>query len=165
MVFSSSDIRIEKLRREHDLSGFSSYEPELESFLREDAFDNQRKKISVTYLWFLKKRGCLVGYISLLNDRINLEGELKSYFHGKGILYKSLPALKIGRLCVDDRFLREGIGSLMVGFAYKKAVEISENIAGCRFITLDAKEDSVFFYRKLNFLTLERGAMYLDISK
>ena len=91
-------IRIERLSNKHFIKDFKSYEKDLIDFLFEDALDNQEKKISVTYLWFLKETNELLGYITLLNDKINLEGNLKAYFRDKGILYKALPALKIGRL-------------------------------------------------------------------
>src|SRR3989338_6726798 len=167
------DITIEKLNNKHDLSNFKSYEKELIDFLIEDALNNQMQKLSVTSLWFYEKN--LVGYVTLLNYKINLEGDLKEFFREKDIHYKSLPALKIGRLCVDDDFLKRGIGRLMVLFAIQQANEISENKSGCRFITLDAKRnekrelDSIHFYKKLGFKVLKeriKGTtpMYLDLK-
>jgi GNAT superfamily N-acetyltransferase len=139
----------------------------------EDALDNQNKKISTTHLWFLKGR--LVGYITLLNDKINLEGNLKDAFREKGILYRSLPAIKIGRLAVDDNFLCRGLGSLMLEFAFSVAISSNKKV-GCRFITLDAKrnsdktKDSIHFYKKRKFNPLKeriKGTtpMYYDLMK
>lgn len=171
---SPDELKIETLRDFHDVSNFKSYEQDLVKFLVEDALDHQKKKISVTFLWFLKKSNELVGYITLLNDGINLEGDLKPYFNSKEIFYKSLPALKIGRLAVDDRFLRRGIGSLMVYFAISMARLTQETIAGCRLLSLDAKrnkdkeKDSIHFYGKLGFKILkqrkEATPMYLDLN-
>ena len=168
----SDEIIIEKIEDKHDLSNFKSYEKELVDFLIEDALNNQKQKLSVTFLWFYKSN--LVGYVTLLNDKINLEGNLKEFFREKDIHYKSLPALKIGRLCVHDDFLRRGLGKLMVQFSIQQANEISKNKAGCRFITLDAKRnekrelDSIHFYRKIGFEMLKernKGTMpmYLDL--
>ena len=165
-------IVIEKLDTKHDLGNFKSYEKELVNFLTEDALTNQKQKLSVTFLWFYENN--LVGYITLLNDKINLEGNLKEFFREKDIHYKSLPALKVGRLCVHDDFLRRGLGKLMLKFATQQANEISENKSGCRFITLDAKRnekrdrDSIHFYKKLGFEMLKernKGTMpmYLDL--
>jgi len=167
------EIIIEIINDKHDLSNFKSYEKELVDFLIEDALNNQKQKLSVTFLWIYGKK--LVGYVTLLNDKINLEGNLKEFFREKDIHYKSLPALKVGRLCVHDDFLKRGLGKLMVLFAIKQANEISENISGCRFITLDAKRnekrelDSIHFYKKLGFETLKernKGTMpmYLDLA-
>ena len=173
LKIESHEIVIEKINDKHDLSNFNSYEKELVKFLIEDALNNQNQKLSVTFLWFYEKN--LVGYVTLLNDKINLEGNLKEFFREKDIHYKSLPALKIGRLCVHDDFRKKGIGRLMVLFAIKQANEISENKSGCRFITLDAKRnekrelDSIHFYKKLSFKMLKeriKGTtpMYLDLK-
>jgi len=168
------EVRIERLRENHDLSKFDSYEKELVKFLNEDSLDNQNKKISVTYLWFYKNE--IAAYISLLTDRINLEGNLKTYFRDKGILYKSLPALKIGRLCVDNKYLRRGIGRLLMNFTVSKSNEIYNSVAGCRFIVIDAKrnldksKDAIHFYKKLGFIPLkerDKGTtpMYFDLNR
>ena len=154
---------------------FKSYEKELVNFLIEDALDNQNRKISITYLWFLKSNKELVAYVTVLADAISLQGELKESFRQQGILYKSLPALKIGRLCVADEYLGRGIGTLMVEFAAILAQRISKRI-GLRFITTDAKrnqdpkKDSVHFYKKIGFGVLkqrEKGTipMYKDLIK
>jgi len=171
------DIRIEILSSSHreKIKNLKSYEKDLVDFLLEDALDNQEKKISKTYLWFLKTTDELIGYITLLADTINLDASLKDEFRKKGIPYKSLPALKIGRLCVDDRFQRKGIGSLMVQFAVYNVKKINES-CGCRFITLDAKrnpepsKDSMHFYKAIGFKeirTRQKGTapMYKDVFK
>lgn len=170
-IIEIKDIKIERINKDHDVSGFCSYEPDLVEFLKEDALDNQEKMISVTYLWFVK--GELVGYVTLLNDNINLSADLKEFFRIKGINYKYLPALKVGRLCVDDRFLLNGVGKYMVLFSIQMAKKIYSSNSGCRFITLDAKrnpdrtKDSIHFYKKMNFKVLKdrKGAtpMYLDL--
>ena len=169
---TANDVKILKINNAHNIKSFKSYEQELVNFLVEDALNNQDHQISVTYLWFLTS-GELVGYVTLLNDRINLEGDLKDFFRMKGIQYHSLPALKIGRLCVDDHFLRRGLGTLMVDFSIKIAFNIFEKYSGCRFVVLDAKRntsnDSIHFYKKLGFKELKerkKGAtpMYFDLA-
>lgn len=169
----AEEIKIEIINEKHDISKFKSYEIELRKFLIEDALENQKQKLSVTFLWFYN--GNLISYLTLLTDKINLESNLKEFFKEKGIHYKSLPALKIGRLCVDDDYLRRGLGRLMIQFAIQKASEINMNKAGCRFITLDAKRnkdkelDSIHFYKIMGFDILKeriKGTtpMYLDLK-
>ena len=173
----ASHLRIEKLSPAHTniLSNLESYEPELVNFLVEDALDQQNKMLSITYLWFIKGTNDFVGYITLLADKISLDAPLKEEFRKMGITYKSLPAMKIGRLCVDNKFIRKGIGKLMVEFGIYHAKKICESV-GCRFITLDAKrnedknKDSLHFYRRMGFEILkirQKGTtpMYKDISK
>lgn len=170
---SPKDIKIKIISKETNLSNFTSYEQELVDFLIEDAIENQYQKLSKTFLWYFQDH--LVSYITLLNDKINLEGNLKEFFKEKGIHYKSLPALKIGRVCVDDKYLRRGLGKLMMIFAINLANKISADFSGCRFITLDAKRnndkklDSIHFYKKMGFNVLKerkKGTtpMFLDLK-
>ncbi len=161
-----NEIIIEMIKESHDINSFVSYEKELVNFLQEDALNNQKQNLSITFLWFNNQM--LASYITLLTDRITLEGDLKNVFQDKGIHYKSLPALKMGRLCVDDHFLRRGLGKLMVLFAIDISKEINREKAGCRFLTVDTKNNSVGFYQKLGFKILETRdngttAMYLDV--
>ena len=166
----SEDIRTEKLEEKHAklLDEFSTENKELKAFLVEDALKNQQLSISTTYLWFYKPTGELVAYISLLNDSLRIrETELEKLFVEKGILYKSLPALKIGRLCVDNRFTGRGIGTFLTKFAMIKASKIGEDV-GCRFLVLDSKKEAVEFYKKMGFWILrgdekEAIPMYYDL--
>lgn len=169
----ADEIKIEIINSKHKVNSFQSYEKELVDFLEEDALENQKQRLSITFLWFYQNQ--LVSYITLLNDKVNLEGDLKEFFKEKGIHYKSLPALKIGRICVDDRFLRRGLGRLMLLSVIQIANEINRTKAGCRFITLDAKRnpnpklDSIHFYKKQGFKTLKERVkgttpMYVDLK-
>lgn len=175
MNFSKEDLFCERLDPKNiDLiKSFQCHEKELVDFLVEDAYNNQINKISVTYLFFLVKTRQLVGYVTVLADAINLNAELKKYFRDKDIHYKSLPALKVGRIAVDDRFAGKGIGTCMMKFSIFLSVKIYQEAAGCRFITLDAKRsragelDPSHFYKKIGFNVLkgrEKGTipMYMD---
>ena len=167
-------LTFERLDGKHSelLKSFQCCQKDLKDFLLDDAIPNQKKGISVTYLFFSKEKN-LIGYVSVLTDNLNLNADLKEYFKQKeGIHYKSLPALKIGRLAVDDRYIRKGIGTEMLYFSIYLAEQIYGRYCGCRFITLDAKrdpkEDTTHFYKKLGFRVYkqrEKGSvpMYLDL--
>jgi GNAT superfamily N-acetyltransferase len=174
--FSEHDLDIEILSdgNASKTESFRCYEKELEDFLAEDALNNQNAKISVTYLIFQKAGKNLVGYMTVLNDSINLNADLKEFFKGKDIMYKSLPAMKIGRMAVHDDYQDKGVGSFMILFAINLASRIGES-SGCRFIIVDSKrnhsdpaKDPIHFYKKKGFKVLrerEKGttAMYLDL--
>lgn len=148
------------------INQFQSSNHDLKAYLVEDALRDQNLCVSTTRLVFdsrsfRKDNGVpakliLLGYVTITNDSISLNGDLKSAFRGKGINYKALPAMKIGRLCVDDRYRNRHIGKLIVLYCIRKAVYLNQN-AACRFITLDAKrnpepnKDSLHFYRRYGF--------------
>jgi predicted GNAT family N-acyltransferase len=163
--YELNDLIFENLSSEHKtiIQSFGSYQKELVDFLKQDALKSQQYHISNTYLLFDKQdkdRTALLGYITILNDSIRLDGDLKSYFRMKGIQYKSLPALKIGRLCVDDKYSRRRLGECLLLFSIKIAKSSNQSSA-CRFITLDAKrysepeKDSFHFYKRYGFKILK----------
>ncbi len=163
---------IEKLNDKHleFLKGFKNQVKELEDFLKEDAFSNQKLKISTTYLLFYENKGqkYLAGYVTLLADsiRISKDENLKKFFENKNVEYKSLPAIKIGRIAVDRRFQKKGYGKNLIIFSIYKALHLPDSI-GCRFLTVDAKLNAELFYKKHGFKVLikrnETIIMYLDL--
>jgi len=171
---TDADIRIEPISEvhRHIISDFCTYELDLKEYLIEDAISHQKNLVSKTFLMFFS--GSLVGYITLLCDSLRVEGDMQDYFRSKNIHYKTLPAIKIGRLAVDDRYLRMGFGTRLIHLAYSYAKDVSENYSGCRFLILDAKrnkdknKDSLHFYKKMNFKILKERSkgtipMYFDL--
>jgi len=157
------DLRIEVIGPEHKqyVNGFESNNKELRDFLVEDALKNQEIGISTTYLWFYNPKNRLAAYVTILMDAIRVSGDLRSSFLGQRVGYKTLPALKVGRLCVDKRYERRSIGTNIMYFVMEKAIHLSDE-AGCRFIIVDAKKDSEHFYKKLGFDVLrarEKGTI------
>lgn len=174
----------EKIKYKHRelIKDFESYQGELKNFLIEDALISQEISISNTYLVFdkcnyikykkKKENLILLGYITISNDSINLDASLKQQFKEKGVLYKSLPALKIGRLCIDNKYQKKNLGTCLLVWAAKRAAHLNQSTA-CRFITLNAKrhiqkeKDSYHFYKKYGFKILKKrgNKTKLDIIK
>ena len=167
-------LRIAKLsiKNADILRDFQTDVKELGDFLVEDAINNQQISISNTYLWFYNPENKMVAYMTLLTDAIRVHGtQLGKSFVDKGVDYKTLPAIKIGRMCVDKNYYSRGIGTHMIHFAMKLLLEVDEKI-GCRFIVLDAKTQTkaIRFYKKFGFEILkqrEKGTipMFLDMIK
>ncbi len=166
------DLKVEKLSEKHKavLETFKTDNIELQKFLVEDALRNQELAISNTYLWFYKSNNELVAYITILTDAVGIHGTgLGDHFQDIGVPYKTLPALKIGRICVNTEYSNRGIGTFMIKFAMLKLLVIEQE-AGCRFIFADVKREAIHFYKKLGFMILkirEKGTipMYLDMLK
>ena len=108
-------------------------------------------------------------------DTIRLKGEEKEQLKLIGIRYKSLPALKIARMAVDEKFVKQGIGTKLIAFSINLAVELSAQV-GCRFLTVEAKnapdlpesKKPIHFYKKFNFEVLKErkpNADYVPMYK
>lgn len=168
--FSYDELRVILYTQHHDISRdilrFESDSPELNAFLKEDALKNQTELVSKTYLCYHSNK--LIGYITFATDILKAEEMLKEA-RIESIPYKEYPAIKIARLAIDKRYERRGVGTFLLKVAVGKAYDISERV-GCRFITVDSKQESIGFYKKSGGFKLVTGyekktypTMYLDI--
>lgn len=149
---SHTDLSIRGLREDDDLASFCSNSDELNDFLKSDALGAQNGLISRTYLCFWKE--ALAGFVTLTTDTIGYN--LVESCNGiDGYVYQKYPAIKIARLAVDGRFERRGIGQNILLWAIGKADEFSTQI-GCRYITVDAKRESIDFYLKYEFKIIKK---------
>ena len=145
-----------KLSKEHKqvLDNFNCGNEDLNEFIQEDALIQQERNLSVTYLYFLKKNmSSVCGFITLSADMVNLKNireDLRKRFLEKNIKYHPLPALKICRMGVDESLKCRGLGTIMFYFSLGTIREINKKI-GCRFLYVDAKHESIHFYKKLGF--------------
>ena len=78
----------------------------------------------------------------------------RKQFFAQGKMFKSYPALKICRLATNKNYRGEGIGTMIVNMII--ASYRNDNIAGCRFITVDAYNDALPFYYKQGFIPLSK---------
>ena len=130
---------------------------ELKDFLVEDALAQSKHSVNKTYLWILKNSKELVAYVTVCVDAIVLGTKLRTKMEKKGINYKSLPALKIGRLAVNKGFVGRGYGKRIISFIAGLVSDINQK-AACRFIVVDSKnylnkegKNPVDFYLKMGF--------------
>lgn len=162
-------------------SGFSCLEPkdtdrDLDDFIRHDAAGHYQDKIAVTYGLFYTGIQHPLGFATLQNDAIILGEEDSPPEEVKEYPYRSLPAVKIGRLGILYDIQRNALGSLFL--ALLKQIMCSANRTGCRFVTVDARRDrknkidATTFYKKNGFdllpyreKTSKYVPMYFDLAR
>ncbi len=141
-------LRFQKLEQDTPLDSFHSSDDDLNSFLLEEAKDYQAELLSVTYLVYYE--GQLAAYYSLLNDVVRLEEAEKPV---RNRINRKIPytkqrnhyaAAKIGRLAVDTRFARQGVGEFILNNIC--IMLLTGNKLGCRFLTVDAVAAATGFY-------------------
>ncbi len=163
------DFKVELLNHDHDLSKFDCSDGNLNEFLKNDALIEQKKKLNTTHLIFYK--GEIIGYFSLLTDKIfvkdlknreiraNIEHDLKNK-------YKTIPAVKIGRLAIDRKYAKKGIGSFILNNLIVTLNEISKKDIGFRLITVEGYAEAYHFYTTNNFVPLQNdGEFRAKINK
>jgi GNAT superfamily N-acetyltransferase len=141
-------LRFHRIEPETRLDSFHSTDDDLNAFLNEEAKDYQDELLSVTYLVCYEEQ--IVAYFSLLNDVIRLEDTEK---RTRNRINRKIPfskqrnhyaAAKIGRLAVDYRYARQGIGEFILNNICMML--LNDHKLGCRFLTVDALSSATGFY-------------------
>ena len=144
-----------QLSSDTEIKPFRCSEEDLNSFLFEDAKYFQKELMAVTYLIEDHDLNLTVAYFSLLADKITFNPEEKSAWNrlNRNIpnskRRKSYPALKIGRLAVNQEYAGTGLGTFILD-SIKYAFTTVKRL-GCRFITVDALNTATPFYQKNGF--------------
>lgn len=167
-------MRISPLTPLDILIGFDCGDVDLNEFLLNEAMAYQEKAIANTYL--VRENDILIGYFSLLNDKISSTETSKSawrkiknrFSHSKH--RGNYPAIKIGRLAVDKRYASKGYGSIIMD-TIKELTSKRANFSAFRFLTVDAYVAAISFYTKNGFVELEKDivdaptrVMYFDMA-
>lgn len=134
---------------------FKCAEADLNGFLFDDAKHFQRELMAVTYLIESKRENVTVAYFSLLADKISFNPDEKTVWNklNRNIpnskRRRNYPAVKIGRLAVDEGYVGTGVGTFIldnIKYAFSTVKRL-----GCRFITVDALVSATTFYEKNGF--------------
>ena len=167
------DLDIEPFRETQQVQAFDCGNKDLNDFLTtEEVRRYEQERVGRTYLVFHK--GDLAAYFTVSQGGLRAEylKTWKSFSRMAEMRLEAIPALTIGRLAVDVRRQKRGIGRALVNFIAGMALEAQGKIA-VRLIILQAKPESIDFYRKCGFeLTVEtkrekrrvNRTMFLDLA-
>jgi GNAT superfamily N-acetyltransferase len=125
-------------------SGFDCGRESQTRFLYDYAWHDQRQRVSTTYLY--QVAGLLAAYATVCMDAISLGRRERP----SAIRYQEIAALKLAQLGVDRTFQGRGYGAMAVASVIALAIDLSRR-AGCRYVTLDARPDLVWWYQSLGF--------------
>ena len=143
------------LSEEMEILPFSCRDNDLNSFLFDDAKLYQNELLAVTYTFVDLQKQKTVAYFSLLNDKVSLDLDEKSFWNrlnrriSNKKRRKTYPSVKIGRLAVASQYAGQGIGRDILNFI--KHAFTNGNRTGCRFLTVDAYAKATDFYVKNEF--------------
>ncbi len=152
-----NDIEIQYVRlcQETKIKPFKCANADLNGFLFDDAKPYLESLMAVTYLFEDITNNVTIAYYSVSADKISFDKNEKSKWNkiNRAIPDKKrrrdYPAVKIGRLAVNEQYQNSGYGRLIVESVISKFRE--NKILGCRFITVDALKSAIPFYLKCGF--------------
>lgn len=120
---------------------------EMEDFLKNEAFTEQEKSLNTTHL-LIDDSDNIIGYLSLCSDSIKLEPDERDEMQ---LTYTTIPAVKIARLAIDNRYKGHGYGKLLINYAVSCCLDMRK-YAGITFITLDCYEHRKSYYEHIGFI-------------
>lgn len=144
------EVRLERLRVDHDLSNFDSGNALLDRWLRRHAVSAQEMDSVRTFVLMLGPH--LVGYFSLTMGSV-----LRTDAPAR--LVRGMPGYPIGmvllaRLAIHRTEQGQGLGSRLLAEALRKAVSAGE-AAAARLIVVDAvDEQAAGFYKRHGFVSV-----------
>ena len=129
-------------RKDH----FDCGNAELNNFFKNYASQNQFKHyIGITYVAVIEN--IIVGFVTISSSSIKID----DYENVKEKLPKyPLPILRVSRLAVDKNYQNQGIGQELLKLSLNLSIE-QKNKFGCIGIVVDAKNESIDFYKQFGF--------------
>lgn len=176
-ILSIVNLTFTRLSKTPDLKPFDCGDDDLNDFFHNDASKYSSQLLAVTYTFESDKD--TIAFFSVSNDKIINRDSRGKIIANKLVRLihnakrrKNYPAVKVGRLAVDNKHCGKGIGTEIINFI--KHLFTAQNKTGCRFITVDAYNNLkvVKFYKDngFDFLTdkdeqEETRLMYYDLYK
>jgi hypothetical protein len=150
-------FRFERLAVNAPIGDFECRIGEYTDYLREEAIHAQADHVAQTWLLRERESGGIAAYMSIIADAVRLSVAEKE-LHKLDYPFKTIPAMKIGKLAVGELFRQKyrGMGTYLVYQAALIATDTINPYCAARFITVDADiehDKGVYaFYEKLGFV-------------
>jgi GNAT superfamily N-acetyltransferase len=147
-----SRLKIEPYKYTQKLEHFCCTRTELDFFIRSDEVSKYEvQNFGKTKLVYYQ--GDVVAYFTTSTDSLKRE-EIKDYHRTKrpnDLIISTWPAIKIGRLAVDEPFQHMGIGEFLIVYIAGMALEQTTMHTAVRLIIVESYEESIEFYEKCGF--------------
>jgi ribosomal protein S18 acetylase RimI-like enzyme len=144
-------MRVEPLRDRHQRGAFASEVEPLDRYFRTQASQDARRRVASCFVLIGEREETPIGFYTLAATSIaltNLPAELAKRLPR----YPLVPATLMGRLAVDARHRRKGLGEFLLLDAFSRTLR--SEIATFAFV-VDAKDDAAAaFYTKYEFRRL-----------
>ena len=154
-------FRLEQLGAEHERSLFRCGEEALDRYFQTQVTQDIRRCIANCFVAVESASGNIAAYYTMSSAGIPFS-DLPPDESKRLPRYPTIPAIRIGRLAVDQRFQGRGLGAAMLADAVARAVKAD---AAAFALLVDAKNDSaVEFYQRYGFRSLESQPRTLFLS-
>lgn len=155
---------IQRFSRSHDREAFDCGNDVLNDWLHKRVSQYEKRDLSRTYVAVREGELRVCGYYAIATHRVRYEA--LSTEQARGLPKIDVPVVLLGRLAVDRTVHGQGLGSLLLIDALRRAELISTQV-GVRAIEVDAIDDAARrFYTKFGFKSLvdDRNHLFLSMK-
>jgi ribosomal protein S18 acetylase RimI-like enzyme len=154
---SRAPFQLAPLDAGHDRVAFNSASEPLNRYLREQVNQDIRRRIAACFVALADEQR-IAGYYTLASASLLL-ADLPTSTGKKLPRYPTVPAVRMGRLAVDQAFKGQGLGAALLADALDRAAR-SEIAAFA--LMVDAKDEAAAaFYRHHGFIALPDSPLTL----
>jgi predicted GNAT family N-acyltransferase len=154
-----TELSLIRLEEDTIIKPFDCGDSDLNDFLFNKSKNYLKEHLATTFI--IENNDTTYAYYSILNDSLKVEELnfasktaflkfLKSLVTHRKRHLENFPAVKIGRLAVNNNIQISGLGKMIVNNIIDYAINLNENCA-CKLITVDAYSKSLGFYKKMGF--------------
>lgn len=153
------------LSHKHKKKEFECGKEMLDNYIRNQASQDIKRKLSVCFVWEDSETGFIQGYYTLANNSIPLDTIPDKWRKKLPKSYTSIPTTLLGRLAVDKRFQGKGVGQILLVDALKRSYEIAGTIGSFAVVVDPIDTDAERFYKKYGFIRLpDSGKMFIAMQ-
>lgn len=147
---SGAPFRLAPLDAAHDRTAFNSDSAPLNCYLREQVAQDVRRRVAACFV-ALADGQRIAGYYTLASASLLL-ADLPASTSKKLPRYPTVPAVRMGRLAIDQAFKGQGLGGALLADALDRAARAE---IAAYALMVDAKDESAAdFYRHHGFIAL-----------
>ncbi len=158
----SDDWTIKRLGASHDRTAFDCGNPILTDWLRQRASQYGKRDLARTYVASKSGSRIVLGYYAISNHRVGHEALPAG--EAKRLPRLDVPVVLLGRLAVDRSVQGQGLGSLLLIDALRRAQHLAEHV-GVRAAEVDAIDDPARqFCLRFGFVSLLDDPNHLFLS-
>lgn len=141
----------------HDRAAFCSDSEALNRYLREQVTQDIRRRVAACFVALTDEQR-IAGYYTLASASLLLS-ELPASTGKKLPRYPTVPAIRMGRLAVDQAFKGQGLGAALLADAIERAVR--SEIAAFALMVDAESPVAAAFYQHHGFIALPDSALTL----
>src|ERR1022692_3625763 len=160
---TSFPFRFEPLSATHDRTLFRCGEELLDRYFQTQATQDIRRRVANCFVAIEAAAGAIAAYYTLSAASIPVV-DLPPEEAKRLPRYPTVPAVRIGRLAVDQRFQGRGLGAALLADAATRTLKAD---AAAFTLLVDAKNDqAVAFYRRFGFrlLASQPRTLFLPVA-